>query len=100
MHAMNDAFERLSKALEVKSPIEIDGIPFGIWVIDVRTPRSPGSLHSVIVVGAKSISQSYTGEMHVGHERLNDVEYCVENAIETMRQIVRGELPPGATSLL
>ncbi len=97
---MNDAFERLSRSLEAKSPIDIDGTPFAIWLIDVRTPRTPGSAHSLVVVGAKSASQSYTGELHLGHDRLEDAEFVVENAIETMRQIVRGDLPPGAISLL
>jgi hypothetical protein len=97
---MNGPFEKLSRVFEAKSPIDVDGTPFAIWLIDVRRPRSPGSLHSLVVIGAKSASQSYTGELHLGHERLDDTDYVVENAIETMRQIVRGALPPGAISPL
>ncbi len=97
---MNDVFERLSKVIEAKSPIDIEGTPFAIWLIEVRGPRAPGSLHSLVVIGAKNASQSYTGQMHLGHDRLDDTDFVVENAIETIRQIVRGDLPPGAISLL
>jgi hypothetical protein len=96
----HQAFERISKALEGKGTIDIDGKPYAIWLVDLRSPRSPGGLHSLVVIGARHGAESHTGELHVGHERLADTEFIVDNAVETMRQIVRGELPPGTNALL
>jgi hypothetical protein len=40
------------------------------------------------------------GELHLGRERLEDEAYVVENAIETVKMIVRGQLPPGTHEYL
>jgi hypothetical protein len=95
-----DVFEQLSKALEKKSPVEIDGRLYPVWIMDVRSPREPGSLHSLVVVGAKDSSRTYTGELHVGHDRLAETDLIVDAAIDTIRKIVRGQLPPGTNELL
>ena len=43
---MSGRFESLCRLLESRSPIDIDGTPHGVWLIDFRDP-SPAHAHSV-----------------------------------------------------
>jgi len=96
---MRDSFESLSRLLEAKSTIDIDETPHAVWLIEFRDP-SPIQAQSVdVLIGARSQSQSYTGELHLTRDRYTDQE-MVELAIDLMKRIVRGELPPGGRELL
>jgi hypothetical protein len=88
---MRDRFESLSRLLEAKSPIDIDGTPHAVWVIESRDP-SPLQAQSVVLIGARSQSQSCNGELHLTRDHYTDEE-IVELAINLMKRIVRGELP-------
>ena len=42
----------------------------------------------------------HTGELHLGRRRLDDLDYVEDAAIEVMKRIIHGDLPPGARELL
>ena len=52
------------------------------------------------MVEARSDRDTKRGELYVGRDRLDDEEFVAEAAIETMKKIVRGQLPPGTHELL
>jgi hypothetical protein len=97
---MPDAFEALSKRLEKRSPVDIDGTPFAIWLIEIREPGLPSAPHVDVIVGAKNFSETHTGELHLGRERLKDLDYLENAIIEVMKRIINGDLLPGARELL
>jgi hypothetical protein len=97
---MHQAFEGLAKRLEDRSPINIDGTPFAISLIDIRELAPPGGPSLAVIVGAKSQSEMHTGELHLGRRRLDDLDYVEDAAIEVMKRIIHGDLPPGARELL
>jgi hypothetical protein len=65
---MHDALEQLSRRLQKRSPIDVDGTPCAIWLIDIRDAQ-PDGLSVGVIVGAKSQSESHTGELHLGRKR-------------------------------
>jgi hypothetical protein len=95
----DDHFVKLSAAFEKRSPIQIDGEPFAVWLIDIRKPIVPGKAVDV-VFGAKGNNTSHTGELHLGPDRLDEEAYVVDHAVATIERIVRGELPPGTLDYL
>jgi hypothetical protein len=48
-----------------------------------------------IIVGAKSQSETHTGELHLDRERLETSTTLGYAAIEVMKRILSGDLPPG-----
>ena len=96
---MSDRFETLSRLLEARSAIDVDGTPHPVWLIEFRDPSPRGAQSVDVLIGARSQSQSYTGELHLTRDRYTDAE-IVELAIALMKRIVRGELPPGGRELL
>ena len=98
---MHDGVHALSARLERRSPIGLlDGSSFEIALIDIREPESPVALHIDVVVGATYKSEKFTGELHLGRDRLEDLDYVEEAAVQMMKRIVTGDLPPGARDLL
>ena len=96
----HEAFEELSKRIEQHSPLDIDGTPFAVWLIDVREPEQPLGTHVIVIVGAQNQSEKHTGELHLGADRLEDLDYVEESAIGVMKSIINGDLPPDARELL
>lgn len=96
---MHESFEALSRELEERSPVQINGLPYGIWVIDIRE-RTPPDASVNVHIGARDQSESFTGMMHLAKDHLQDIAHVADLAVETMRQIVTGELPPGVRQLL
>ena len=92
---MHGAFDRLSEQLEARSPIDIDGTHFTVWLIAIHehSPSGPDTIQ--VVIGAKHGDESHTGELHINRRRLSDQNFP-DTAVETMRRIVCGDLPPGA----
>ena len=70
-----------------------------MWLIDIRE-QTPIHTHSTVIVGAQSDTEKHTGELHLGPKRLDDLDYVENAAIEVMKRIVTGGLPPGARELL
>jgi hypothetical protein len=96
---MTDRFENLSRLLETRSPIEFDGTPYAVWLIECRDSRSSGAQSVDVLVGARSQSQTHTGEVRLTRDRYTDAEIN-ELAVDLTKRIVRGELPPGRRELL
>ena len=83
-----DRFDRLG-------PVQIDGVPHVIWLLDMRVdPRSHGSLIEVKVAAKNPSGRHYIGRFHVEAERLHDEG--VTRALETMELVIRRGLPPMA----
>lgn len=95
----SEAFDRLSEQLEVRSPIDIDGTPFAVWLIDIHEYEPPRRDAIQVLVGAKHADESHIGELHIDRRRLTEPDFP-DIAVETMRRIVTGDLPPGARELL
>ena len=85
----------LSHGLDRLCPVDIDGVPHVIWLLDIRIhPRSGRSVVEV-KVGAKNPSgRHYIGRFQIEAERLHDEG--VARALETMERVIRGNLPPTA----
>jgi hypothetical protein len=86
---------KLTEEWDRLGPVQIDGIPHDIWVLDMRIdPRSRGALIEVKVAAKNPAGRHYIGRFYVEAERLN--EEGVARAIETMETVIRGGLPPTA----
>jgi hypothetical protein len=96
---MHGVFDSLSKQLEARSPIDVDGTRFTVWLIAIHeyAPQRPDAIQ--VVVGAKHADESHTGELRINRKRLSEPDFP-DIVIETMRRIVSGDLPPGARELL
>jgi hypothetical protein len=97
---MQDAFEKLSKRLQKRSPIDVDGTPFTVWLIEIRDLHTHDGPAVAVIVGAKSDSETHTGELRVGRQRLEDLDDLENAIIEVMKRIINADLPPGARELL
>ncbi len=93
----NEPFVKLSRRLEAMSPVNIDGTPYGVWLIDIRPATTTGAVD--VSIAAKNGDRQYTGIVHVDASRLSEKDFA-ELLLTVMRRIVRGELPPGARELL
>lgn len=88
----------LADGLDRLGPVQIDGVPHAIWILDIRVdPRSRGSRVEVKVAAKNPSGRHYIGRFHVEAERLH--EEGVARAIETMELVVRGSLPPTAREM-
>ena len=88
----------LAHGLDRLSPVQIDGVPHAIWLLDIRVdPRSRGSLIEVKVAAKNPSGRHYIGRFHVEAERLHDEGAA--RALETMELVVRGSLPPTAREM-
>lgn len=88
----------LTHELDRLGPVQIDGVPHAIWLLDMRVdPRSRGSLIEVKVAAKNPSGRHYIGRFHVEVERLHDEG--VARALETMEFVVRGSLPPTAREM-
>ena len=96
---MNEAFATLAKQLEARSPIEVDGTSFTIWLIDIHEHIPPQPHAVMVLIGAKHADESHTAELHINRKRLSEPDFP-DIAIEMIRRIVRGDLPPRARELL
>jgi hypothetical protein len=92
---MSDTFVKLTRAFEAQSPVDIDGTPFAVWLMEIREPEIPSSSAVDVVFGAKSHTATHIGELQLGREPLQDEAFVLEHAIEAIRKIVRAQLPPG-----
>ena len=81
----------LADGLDRLCPVQIDGVPHAIWVLDIR---SRGSLVEVKVAAKNPSGRHYIGRFHIEAERLHDEG--VARALETMELVVRRSLPPSA----
>jgi hypothetical protein len=95
----HDAFDSLAKQLEGKSPIDVDGTPFNVWLIDIHEyePLRPDAIQ--VLIGAKHADESHTGELNINRKRLVEPDFP-DICVETMRRIITNDLPPGARELL
>jgi hypothetical protein len=88
----------LTERLNRLSPVQIDGVPYAIWLLDIRMdPRSRGSLCEVKVAARNPSGRHYIGRFHIEAERLHDEG--VARALKTMEFVVRGNLPPTAPEM-
>ena len=94
---MLPAFEVLSQRLEARSPIDVDGAPFTVHLIEIR---DAGNATVDVIVEAHSEDELHTGELHLRRERLDDPSSLARAIVATMERIIRGDLPPGARELI
>jgi hypothetical protein len=88
----------LTDGLARLSPVQIDGVPHVVWLLDIRVdPRSRGSLIEVKVAARNPSGRHYIGRFYVESERLNDEG--VARAVDTMTRVVRRSLPPTAPEM-
>ena len=94
---MHPAFEVLSKCVEARSPIDVDGTPFTLHLAEIREADE----HTVdVIVEAHSDTELHTGELHLRRERLDDPGSLARAIVATMERIIRGDLPPGAREVV
>jgi len=94
---MHPAFEAVSKRLDARSPIDVDGTPFVLHLVEIREADE----RTVdVIVEAHSDSEHYTGELHLRRERLDDIDQLEPRIIATIERIIRDDLPPGARELI
>ena len=98
-HRERDDVMELNHWLDRLSPLQIDGVPHVIWLLDFRVdPRSGGSLIEVKVAAKNPSGRHYIGRFHIEAERLHDEG--VARALEAMELVVRRSLPPTAREML
>jgi len=93
---MHPAAEALSKCVDARSPIDVDGTLFTLHLAEIREADE----HTVVIVEAHSDTELHTGELHLRRERLDDPGALARAIVATMERIVRGDLPPGAREVL
>ena len=85
---MHREFKAISRALETRSPVVIEGRPVTISLIAIRESTPRGS--SVCVVfGGTNRSDTHTVELQMGKERLQDVTYMVDRAVTMIDKVMR-----------
>jgi hypothetical protein len=90
-----EAFERLSAELE-KSPIDVDGAPAAVWVINIRDTRPPGDSVVIQLGVTKGVgNQTELPDLGVAKSWLDDLDALAAECRETARQAMTGELPKG-----
>ena len=78
--------------------VQIAGVSYAIWLLDIRfDPRSRGSVVEVKVAARNPSGRHYIGRFHIEADRLQ-TDGAVR-AIETMERVIRGDLPPTAREL-
>ena len=85
--------DRLSAELERRSQVDIDGTPFTVKLIGIMEYSPPRPDGVRVFFTADSATTTYVAEQRVTRERLNDRDFA-DFGIDTMRRLVRGELPP------
>ncbi len=95
----SEVFNTLSRQLEERSPIDIDGTPFTMWLIDIHEHEPPRPDAVQVLIGARHSNESHTGELNINRKRLTEPDFP-DLCAETMRRIVTNDLPPGARELL
>jgi hypothetical protein len=81
----------LADGLERLGPVQIDGVPHAIWLLDIR---SRGSLVEVKVAARNPSGRHYIGRFRIAADRLHDEGLA--RALETMERVIRRSLPPTA----
>jgi hypothetical protein len=95
-----EALERISKGVEGRSPINVDGKEYTIRVRAVREPRPHETQSFEISVEAQGGSDRHIGQIGISAFNIGDEKYVVEAAISTLKKIIRGELAPDTKQLL
>jgi hypothetical protein len=89
----------MTHGLERLWPVQIDGVPHVMWLLDIRVdPQSGGSMIEVTVAARNPAGRHYIGRFHVEAERLH--EEAEARALETMERVVRFNLPPTSREML
>ena len=94
---MHPAFDVLSKRVEARSPIDVDGTSFTLHLAEIRKADE----QTVdVIVEAHSNTELHTGELHLRRERLDDPGSLARTIVAAMERIIRGDLPPGAHQMM
>jgi hypothetical protein len=92
--------DTLTKAFEARSPIDIDGTLFKFSLTGLREPLQHQTRAIDVTFAAVSASGvRHDGELHLGKDRYSDDEIA-DLAVETVREIASGNIPPGTRQLL
>jgi hypothetical protein len=97
---MHASFNELRRRLAGRSPIDVKGVPCTIILVAVQEPLLPTETHVDVRLEAEYEGRHFRGELHLGRDRLHDLQYVEDVSVETMRRIVTGDLPPGAMDLV
>jgi hypothetical protein len=74
-------------------------LPIQIPASTCREPDPAGGASVAVIVGAKSQSEMHTANS-IWERRLDDFDYVENAAVEVMKRIIHGDLPPGVRERL
>ncbi len=96
---MPNTREGIAQAIEARSPVDIDGTSFTISLADFKESRPYEVKHIEVLFTALSTSARHNGILHLGPDNYSNDEIA-DLAVDTLRDIVRGKLPPGTSALI
>jgi hypothetical protein len=96
---MPNTREGIARAIEARSPITIDGTSFTIELADFKESLPYEVKHIEVLFMALSPNDRHNGKLHLGPDSYTDDELA-DLAVQTIRDIAAGKLPPGTVSLV
>ncbi len=97
---MSEVSERIGKAIDAKSPLNVDGTDYSLRMTRFEEPLPFQTQAFTIEVEAQAGGNTHRGEIHIGEDTLKDEPYVVSCLVHTVERVIRGELPPGVRELL
>ena len=91
--------EGIARAMEARSPIDIDGTRFTLSLLSARDPLPHETQAIHLAFTAVNGPTRHNGQLHLGLDRYTDDEIA-DLAVQTIRDIAAGELPPDTISML
>lgn len=89
----------IARAIEKRSPVDIDGTSFTLTLTELKKSLPHEVKYIEVLFMALSTDARHNGMLHIGPDNYTDDEIA-DLAVNTIRDIVRGKLPPGTSSLI
>jgi hypothetical protein len=96
---MPNTRDGIANAIKARSPVDIDGTSFTLTVTEFKESLPHEVKHIEVHFKALSTDARHNGKLHLGPDNYTDDEIA-DLAMNTIRDIVRGKLPPGTSSLI
>ena len=98
-HLESVTVETLTAVFAARSPIDIDGTLYTFGLTGLAEPRSYQPQAMELTFTASNGAVSHNGALRLGKDRYSGEEMA-EQAVQTIRDIAAGRLPPGTCSIL
>jgi hypothetical protein len=96
---MPNTHDGIAHAIKTRSPVDIDGTSFTLTLTEFKESLPYEVKHIEVLFMALSTDARHNGMLHLAPDNYTDDEIA-DLVVNTIRDIVRGKLPPGTSSLV